>query len=358
MSDKSELSPLMAEPDAQRDLFICDIFDAVPKGDQASMEHPIFSISKKPDKTRREYSSPDGKYSLSVYPSDKGLATIFDRDILIYVISQAMAKINSGQPIGRRIRFHAHDLLQATGRGTGGASYERLRNAFFRLKGTVLETNITTGNIAQIKGFSIIDEYDIIKETYEGRMLELEVTLSDWIFNSIRFKQVLTLHRDYFRLRKPLARMMYQLARKHCGQQKSWAISLPNLQIKCGSKSTLHEFNRLVLDVIQENIKHDHFPDYTIEIEQRKGGLQRSIVRFKNRSAAKLSKPKEAAPELKEDTLQKAYEAAYEVSGMRIDKHAVHQEWVQFWRDSGQPKFDNNDAAFIGFAKAKSRSLR
>ncbi|MCA9184408.1 MAG: replication initiator protein A [Pirellulaceae bacterium] len=28
---------------------------------------------------------------------------------------------------------------------------------------------------------------------------------------------MLTLHRDYFRLRKPLERRVYEIARKHCG---------------------------------------------------------------------------------------------------------------------------------------------
>ena len=31
------------------DFFVCDIFEAAPKGDLASMEHPIFSLSTKPD---------------------------------------------------------------------------------------------------------------------------------------------------------------------------------------------------------------------------------------------------------------------------------------------------------------------
>jgi hypothetical protein len=34
---------------------VCDIFDAAPKGDMASMEHPIFSVSTKPDFNKRAY---------------------------------------------------------------------------------------------------------------------------------------------------------------------------------------------------------------------------------------------------------------------------------------------------------------
>jgi Replication initiator protein A len=52
----------------------------------------------------------------------------------------------------------------------------------------------------------------IVRLTREGRMQEVEIKLSDWVFNAIKAKEVLTLHRDYFRLRKPLERCMYELA--------------------------------------------------------------------------------------------------------------------------------------------------
>jgi plasmid replication initiation protein len=50
-------------------------------------------------------------------------------------------------------------------------------------------------------------------------MTKLRATLSDWVFNAVAAREILTLSRDYFRLRKPLERRLYELARKHCGQQ-------------------------------------------------------------------------------------------------------------------------------------------
>lgn len=41
-----------------------------------------------------------------------------------------------------------------------------------------------------------------------------EIENSERIFNSIRRQSVLTLHRDYFRLRKLIERRVYDLARK------------------------------------------------------------------------------------------------------------------------------------------------
>ena len=58
--------------------------------------------------------------------------------------------------------------------------------------------------------------------------------LSDWVFNAIRAREILTLHRDYFRLRKPIERRVYEIARKHCGQQDEWKIGLVTLLKKIG----------------------------------------------------------------------------------------------------------------------------
>jgi hypothetical protein len=42
-------SALLPQRHPNHDLFICDVLDAIPKDDMASMEHPIFSIATKAD---------------------------------------------------------------------------------------------------------------------------------------------------------------------------------------------------------------------------------------------------------------------------------------------------------------------
>ncbi|PJN95028.1 plasmid replication initiator RepA, partial [Amaricoccus sp. HAR-UPW-R2A-40] len=129
-----------------------------------------------------------------------------------------------------------------------------------------IETNIITGGQEQIDTFSLIDRVRIIRETRDGRMMDVEVTLSDWVFNAIRANEVLTLNRDYFRLRKPLERRLYELARKHCGTKDIWKIGLELLQKKCGSNSTLFEFRRLVKTIADADGKHQHMPDYAVSL--------------------------------------------------------------------------------------------
>lgn len=77
------------------------------------------------------------------------------------------------------------------------------------------------------------------------------------MFNAIRKEEVLTLHRDYFRLRKPIERRVYEIARKHCGQQKTWRITLLKLLLKTGSQSPEKRFRQM----IKQLVRHDHLPD-------------------------------------------------------------------------------------------------
>ncbi|MEL6826610.1 MAG: replication initiator protein A [Pseudomonadota bacterium] len=257
-------NPLLPTRHPQRDLFVCDIVDADPKGDMGSMEHPIFSLSTKPDLRPREYQRGDNFIKIS--PSANGLATVFDRDVLIYCISQCVAALNEGKSVSRKMRFKAYDLLVATNRQTSGRGYELLKDAFRRLQGTQIETSIKQGGHEHFKVFGLIESAEIVRETREGRMLDVEITLSDWVFDAIENKHVLTLDRRYFSLRKPLERRLYELARKHVNDKAKWKISLKVLHEKCGSGSTMKEFRRLVSKIISDDESWDHMPSYRFEI--------------------------------------------------------------------------------------------
>ena len=263
---KPERTPLLPLRHEQGDFFVCDIFDAAPKGDMASMAHPIFTLSTKPDTKKRRYEASDGASYVEIRPNMIGLATMHDRDVLIYCISQVMAALKDGKQVHRTLRFKAYDLLVATNRPTAGTGYAGLKAALERLQGTQIETNITTGGVEQIDGFSLIDRYRIVRETRDGRMLDLEVTLSDWTFNAIAGNDVLTLNRRYFQLRKPLERRLYEIARKHCGTQPEWKCGLEKLQARTGSTSSEKEFRRLVRAICKADEEHNHMPDYTFRL--------------------------------------------------------------------------------------------
>ena len=240
------------------DFFVCDFFGVSPKHDLASLEHPIFSLSTRPD--RRVLNYRHNEVEVTVTPSVKGRATIFDADILIFCISQLMAALNKGRPVARKLTLTAHDLLLATGRETSGDAYRRLRAAFERLAGTRITTNIATGNKEVTTGFGLIETWEIVRKTKGGRMVSVTVTLSDWLYQAVLQRSVLTLNRDYFGLRRPLERRLYALARKHCGGQASWRISVETLLKKSGSTSPRRVFRAM----LREIIRADTLPDYAL----------------------------------------------------------------------------------------------
>lgn len=336
-----ERTPLLPVRHPNQDLFICDVLDAIPKDDMASMEHPVFSLSTKPDRIMRVYEHRGDR--LEIVPSGLGLATIHDKDVLIYCISQLIAKMNQGGEPSRKVRLRAYDLLVATNRQTDGQGYRLLKDALTRLRGTTIRTNIKTGGIEQTQIFGLIEEATITRKTFDGRMQDIEITLSEWVYRSVISKNVLTLHRDYFRLRKPMERRMYELARKHCGSQDTWSVGLELLQKKCGSSSDRRVFRSLVKKVCDHDATHQHFPDYSVSIADDK-------VTFRNRSAVLLEKPEEddERPYIDPEGMHDAKLAA-----PGYDIYALYGEWCAWWRDSGKPELKSSKAAFIGFCKRK-----
>lgn len=330
MSTDSSLLP------AQGDFFVCDIFDASAKADIASMEHPIFSLSTKPDTRPRVYEH--NGISIEIKPSTDGLATVHDRDILIYCISHLIKAINEGREVSQTVRFQASDLLKATNRMVTGRGYALLKSAMERLSGTRISTNITTGGEEIFETFGLIERAKIVKETRDGRMQEVEVKLSDWVFNAIKAQEVLTLSRDYFKLRKPLERRIYELARKHCGRQTEWRISLEKLQKKCGSGSSLREFRRLISSISDEDEERNHIPDYQVRFDSDADVL---IVRSRG-TVMQEAKPQVNIPPLDPDVYELAREAA-----PGWDVRTIEKEWRSWATES--PK--NAEMAFLGFCR-------
>ena len=321
----------------QHDLFVCDVADAVLKDDMASMEHPFFSLSKRPETAVRRYEN--GDRWLEVVPSVKGLATIYDKDILIYCISQLIAKMNDGATPSPYVRIVAKDLLVFVNRSLGGKDYDALVEALGRLDGTRIRTNVKTGGEEEFEGFGLIDSFKLRRSEKTGRILEIAVKLSDWVFRSIAAKEVLTLHRDYFRLRKPIERRVYEIARKHCGKQDRWKISMEHLQRKCGSRAPLKGFRH----DIRQLAKGDHLPDYRVLLDD-------DFVTFENRSAARaLPLPADGAlPRLDAETYHDARTVA-----PGYDVYGLEREWQRWWCDSGRPVLHDPDKAFISFCKSR-----
>ena len=299
------------------------------------MEHPVFSLTTKPDMKPREYKN--GDTFMRVSPSSYGLATVHDRDILIYCISQCMAALNNGQQVDRKLKIDAHALIEATNRPRGGRGYALLKDSLRRLQGTQIETNITQGGKEKFSVFGLVDRADVVRETRDGRMQEIEITLSDWVFDAIENNHVLTLSPTYFQLRKPIERRLYELARKHCGKQSKWEIGLAKLKAKTGSQSTDKEFKRMLSKVITDNLAHEHMPDYTFELSDHK-----LVVR-----PIRSTPTRSYLPPLNSDTYEEArkYAAGWDI-------RVLESEWRD-WVSTKSITVRNPDTNFISFCKKR-----
>lgn len=317
------------------DFFVCDLFGASPKDDLGSMEHPIFSLATRQD--RRVLAYEHNGVEVEVTPSVKGRATIHDKDILIYCISQLMAGLNAGRDVTRKLTLTAHDLLMATQRDTSGDAYNRLKEAFERLAGTRITTNISVGDYETTSGFGLIESWEIVRKTRGGRMVSVTVVLSEWLFRAVLNKSVLTLSRDYFKLRKPLERRVYELARKHCGRQRDWQISIPLLHKKSGSSAPVRVFRA----AIRKMIAADHLPDYHLE------ELEGDILGVSRRDMV-VDSDLSDAPILSADALE-----AGRALWPGADIYALEAEWRGFWVSSGRLRLQNADKAFLGWIKTR-----
>jgi len=273
---------LLPDRHKQRDFFTCDIFDSF-KDDLASMEHPIFSLSTKPDHRMLEYQRNDA--NIKIKPSFTGLATIFDKDILLYLASALMSAKNAGETISQTVRFTSYDYIVSTNKSIGGSQYQILKDGLARLRGTSIETNIKTKGVEVTKEFGLIESWEVVKEDKKGKAIAIEVKLSDWFYNSILGNEVLTIDKEYFRLRKPTDRRLYELARKHCGNQDSWKIGLANLKEKLGTAVALRKLRFNISKLAESN----HLPEYNVSIEK-------DVVMFSRKEPPKENKPPSKLP--------------------------------------------------------------
>lgn len=250
----------------QMDFFVADILDAAPKDDVASMEHPLFAL-KAGDMRVRTYER--NGVTVTIKPGHDGCATIHDKDLWIYCISQLVEAINRGRDVSRVVRFTAYDFLVSTNRDTSGRAYLRMAEMMGRLSGTRIETNVETANQRERAGFGLVDSWRVIEQDGGGRMVAIEVELPGWLFRSVQAMQIVTLSRDYFRLRKALDRRIYELARKHCGNQPKWRVGLSILHEKSGSTAPLRNFRGDIKKLAESN----ELPDYRMVYDDKRDAV-------------------------------------------------------------------------------------
>lgn len=230
------------------------------------MEWPFVSLSKAKRLKPIRHCSRNGKVWVEVHPSAQhGMATIWDYDLVIWIISKLMEQRNAGKKdILRILTFHPHDLLSSIGRKAGGHEYARFKDALCRLQGTRIRTNIRAASSEAPCKFTLIESWAENRDEETGRLQGVIVTISDWIHEGILMEGgALAISPDYFRLTGGLERALYRIARKHVpgAGPTGFRINLDTLWKKTGAAGSYRRFKHDVRWICEAN----PLPGYRLE---------------------------------------------------------------------------------------------
>ena len=261
-------------------------------GDRSILDFPFFALEKKPQGGTIEHNL--GDITITIRAGEGGIATMYDKAIILYVGTIHLARKNRGDPATQEVAFAANDFFRAVGvPNPGKKDYERFNESMSRLQGTQIQTNLKTGGTTHRGWFSWIENaravYSDAPEGYE-RLQAVHIRLCDFLFRAIeRDASMLNYHHEYFKLGL-IERRLYEIARCHY-EGKPFELNLAELHRKVGSKSAMRRFKQHIIDIEQG----DSLPHYTISVrDQVEGGRLRArpdetIITFSERPRGPVS---------------------------------------------------------------------
>jgi plasmid replication initiation protein len=252
---------------AQLDLFRSVPGDIAPRDAQDLMTWPFFSLAKSRRIAPIDFRMGETWISVEAVP-EHGMATIWDADVLIWAASQLIQARDAGRPTSRLMATTPHEILAFTERGTGKASYDRLKAALDRLQSTTVATSIRQQHQRRRHRFSWINEWRELAD-HNGRAFGIELILPDWFYAGVLDRAlVLTIDRAYFALTGGLERWLYRLVRKHRGRQSGgWSFDVEHLHLKSGVLSPYRRFAFELRGIVQRQ----PLPGYALSIEHQLG---------------------------------------------------------------------------------------
>ncbi|MBB5712062.1 replication initiator protein A [Sphingomonas xinjiangensis] len=235
------------------------------QGERSIMDFPLFALSKKAQMDEIRYEL--GDVTIQIKPSAMGIATMWDKEILIYVSSAIASRMCDKAPASREVKFNTHDFFRVTGvPRPSKRDYDRFTEALARLQGTQIQTNIETGNKGTRGFFSWFSEAQAETRRMPDGSVQMEavkVQICDWLARAItQDNRMYNYHHDYFRLGS-IERRLYELAHCYC-QDDEYEMSIEFLSTKIGSQASLAKL-RQHLKRIEAN---GRLPEYEIVVQE------------------------------------------------------------------------------------------
>ncbi len=242
-----------------------------------------------------------GGVEIVVQGTKSGIATINDKEILVYICSIASQKLARGEHVTQKFRFTAHDFLTVTGKTPGGKTYRYFSSALERLQGTQIKTNIVTGGRRERTWFSWLKsarlETAIWNNGHEA-LKAVEVELCDWLWRAIvEDKATLISSEDYFYL-PPLERKLYEVGYAECADHAIAVVPLEELRRRMGVTTDLRHFRHNLAKTLTKGSLKGFIIEFVYQTEnghlvppQWRIPLDRLIVRFERRPNVSLIDP-------------------------------------------------------------------
>ena len=241
-----------------------------PRDAQDLMAYPFFSLSKTHRTTPIDYRMNDSAIRVEAVP-ERGMATIWDADVLIWAASQIVEARDAGLRTSRLIAATPYEILTFTGRGVSARDYHRLKAALDRLQSTTVATSLREPSVQRMHRFSWINEWTERTDAH-GRADGIDLIVPDWFYRAVLDDAlILTIDRKYFALTGGLERWLYRIVRKHAGRQRTgWQFDFWHLYTKSAS---LAPFKRFAFE-LRDIARRQPLPGYLVAVERDRAGRE------------------------------------------------------------------------------------
>lgn len=278
--------PAHFEAAQQLELFVLEALDFSIKDEVDGMSLPIFAINQKAQKdTFYDWVRHDGKVRMRL-EAKAGRPTQHDKDLLIFVVSALMSEFNATGKVPDILEMQTRHYLLGTERKDGGTQYTQFEQTLDRIENLRVITieDLSDGTSDITRDFAFFGKSKVKIRTETGKVLAVNIYVSDWLKEQISTKNVLTMNRDYFKLSGSLERRLYEICRKHCGKQGIWRVSLNVLHNQTGSAAVLRKFKAALLEIMAA----DSIPDYRLSFDG--SGIKDLMVNVHSKDAAQVAK--------------------------------------------------------------------
>lgn len=258
--------------------------------DRNTMLHSFFALeSSRMDPI--EYKA-DG-VEIVVQGTKSGIATINDKEILVYICSIASQKLARGEQVSQKFRFTAHDFFSVTGKTPGGKTYRYFAVALERLQGTQIKTNLVTGGRRERTWFSWLKsarmETSVWSNGHEA-MKAIEVELCDWLWRAIVDDRATLISSEGYFYLAPLERKLYEVGYAECADRATAVMPLEELRCRMGVTTDLRHFRHNLGKTITKGSLKGFVIEFMHQNEaghlvppRRRIPLDRVLVRFERR---------------------------------------------------------------------------